>query len=109
MDLRQTFDTIGGGAVCSDIESLVRILRKVVVVGDGELICAVEIEVELAEKRIVSDWMRYRRCFIQAAGGADKVSQRQPLTVRIAIDQSFMSWIRNHGSSNWAWGSNCFA
>ena len=77
-------------AVGGDIEGLVRVLRIVEVVGDGKLVRAVKIEINLAQKRVIFDRVFYRQSFVLASGGADEVDQRQPLTVGIAVDQRFI-------------------
>ena len=57
-----------------------------------------EIKVSLAQKGIVSDWMRHGQTLILSTGRLNKIDQCQPLTIRAGINQGFMSWVCNNRS-----------
>src|SRR5882672_9225126 len=100
VDLRRTLDAVCRIAISRNIEGLVRVLRVIEIVGDCELVRLVQIEISLAQQRIVPDQVWYRQSFIRARLGFDEVNQRNPLTLGGAVDQKLVSRIRYDRSGN---------
>ena len=101
VNLRRSLDAVCRVAVGRHVERLVGILRVVKIIRNSELVCRVDIPVEAAESRRVTNGMLYRLAVVLSHAVLQEVQEGHPLAFAAGADHGVVGahdWIRHRTS-----------